>query len=156
MEISFLFQMKRGSSVAQHEVIPLPSGIAGHLIPVPLPKMWLLGGFQLPRHLPLTLASIMPLLLGTLGHHGPVSCARLGCPVGRDSILLAFEKLAHAHILLLWDCHAQNRVSSPLSWGWPQRGIMQRGRCSASFTGNHQSSKTSACLFFFFFLRGGV
>lgn len=111
--------------------------------------MQLLGGFQLPRHLPLALASIIPLLLGTSGHHGPAPCVRLGCPMGRGGIHLALERLAHAHILLLRDCHAQKQVSSPLSWGCSRTGVMQGGRCPASLTGNRQSSETSVCPFVF-------
>lgn len=69
--------------MAQHEVALLPSGTAGHLIPVPLPEMQLLGGFQLPRHLPLALASIIPLLLGTSGASWPSALCEVGLPHGQ-------------------------------------------------------------------------
>lgn len=134
--------------MARHEVAPLPSGTAGHVIHVLCPRgsSWVVFSCQgtcLSHWLPLSLCS------WHLRASWPRALVRLGCPVGRGRIHSALGRLAHAHILLLRDCHAQNRVSSPLSWGCPQTGELQRGRCSASLPGNGQSSKTSVCPFGF-------
>lgn len=75
---------KRGSSVAEFEVIPLPSGTAGHLIPTPLPNMWFLAAKAPASHAGFHYA-FAPWHLGA---SWPSALCEVGLPCGQGWHLL--------------------------------------------------------------------